>query len=98
MSNRRVFPPNNVAFQTRVANGRSYHATPGSFLDVPIDDAQALENWAIGPLSGGTASRPVSVPGGFQLTRGQLFIDDDLNKVIIFDGLVWRDLLTATAV
>jgi hypothetical protein len=68
-------------------------------LDVPGPpdaDAAALasQGYAIIAMSGTTASRP---NGTAYVKAGVLYIDTTLNAVLVFDGLVWRNVLTGAA-
>ncbi|MDI9846557.1 hypothetical protein QM467_00635 [Rhodoblastus sp. 17X3] len=98
----RLLPPPNIQQQSVVANGRTYSAAPGSYVDVPDFDAAVLmaNGWANVAPSGPTSARPK--PGAltppYTAAPGFEFIDTTLNKWIVFDGLVWRDPLTGSAV
>lgn len=93
----RLLPPANVAQQTIRANGRTYSAAPGQFLDVQDFDAAVLEanGWIFVALSGPTASRPngtvssLSTPN--PVFASLRYFDTDLGKVIAHDGATWRD-------
>jgi hypothetical protein len=58
--NRRMFPPTQVAYQTRVVNSRTYTGAPGAVFDVPDFDAVMLSanGWIDVAPSGSTAQRP----------------------------------------
>jgi hypothetical protein len=58
--NIRLLPPVAATLQTRVFNGRSYSAAPGSVIDVLDADAQELEanGWVPVAPSGPTSARP----------------------------------------
>lgn len=94
MATIRLLPPANGA--TTVVNGRTYTAAAGATLDVPDFDAIVLEanGWLPTTMdgAGATASRP-SVA-----RRGHRFLDTTVGKEIIYDGKVWRDQATGTAV
>jgi hypothetical protein len=86
--------PNTISF-----HGRSYTCAAGATIDVPDHDAYIMmaNGWingagATGGTTGVTASRPVNP------VRGQSFHDQTLNKTIVFDGKVWRDPATGSAV
>jgi hypothetical protein len=99
-----MLPPIDVARQGRSANARWYEAEPGSLLDVPDQDAQVLgaNGWMqVGALSGPSTARPsplLGVSAPYQATAGFLFYDSTLSKVIVYDGLTWRDPATGDAV
>lgn len=98
----RVLPPPNIQAQTVVANGRSYSATPGNYLDVLDCDASVLtaNGWALVVPVGPTTSRPWpgTLTPPYTAAPGFEFIDTTLNKWIVFDGQSWRDPLTGSAV
>ena len=98
----RLLPPVGPAQQTMTANGRSYSAAPGAFVDAPDQDAAILmaNGWTDTALSGPTASRPTVTANGNRLSQapGYLFLDTTLGKVIVFDGATWRDPATAASV
>jgi hypothetical protein len=93
MLNRRLLPPVAVTNQTVIANGRTYTAAPGSFLDVADDDSMVLEanGWTFVAFSGPTTARPgnmlTSVP---MATPGFRFYDTTLAALAIWDGATWR--------
>lgn len=91
MNKIRLLPPGDVRYQTQLVNGRAYRSSPGGYLDVPNCDAQVLEanGWTAVMPSGPTVDRPVNP------SRGALFFDSTLGKVIAFDGDSWRDPATA---
>lgn len=85
------------------ASGRKYSGSPGSVLDVPIADAENLGGaggWMRFPdMSGPTSGRPkANDPDTNAATVGTLYADTTLSKVIIFDGVAWRDPFTGSAV
>ena len=92
----RVFPPADGLHPSITANGRSYTCALGSTLDVPDQDAAVMlaNGWTshAGGQVGSTAARPTAP------YRGQEFHDSTLNKTIVFDGKVWRDPASGTAV
>jgi hypothetical protein len=96
MTTIRVMPPSGAASTTTVANGRSYTAAPGAFLDVPDFDASILTaNGWVFVASGGvgaTAQRPASP------NKGTSFHDSTLGLTIIFDGKTWRNHATGAQV
>jgi hypothetical protein len=78
--------------QPTISNGRSYQASPGSFLDVPDFDAVAPEasGWTFVAVSGPTTGRPTSGIGTPPLTQGQCFYDTTLSVELISGGSSWR--------
>ena len=83
--------------------GRPYPQVPGTVLDVLPGDAAALaaNGWFRLALSGTTAQRPtqsVVLAGIDGLRPGLEFFDITLGKIVVFDGLVWRDPATGAAV
>jgi hypothetical protein len=82
---------------TTVVNGRSYTGTPGTNVDVVDFDAAALTatgNWVSVAMSGTTAQRP----GVMARYSGQLYHDNTLGYVVIFEGAAWRNPATGAAV
>ncbi|HVC37506.1 MAG TPA: hypothetical protein VNF46_03790 [Gammaproteobacteria bacterium] len=96
----RLLPSINPGVQTRTAFGRTYSGTPGQVFDVILGDAAVLEGagWNRITFSGSTADRPTStVPATLQpvpLSTGLLYLDTTLGKVIVYDGIAWRDVVT----
>ena len=83
--------------------GRSYAQQPGTVLDVPSGDAGALaaNGWFRVALSGTTAQRPaqsVVLVGIDGLRPGLEFFDSTLGRIVVYDGLVWRDPATGGAI
>ena len=83
--------------------GRSYQQQPGTVLDVSASDASALaaNGWFHLALSGATAQRPtqsVVLAGVDGLHAGKLYLDTTLGRLIVFDGIVWRDPATGALV
>jgi hypothetical protein len=93
-------PPVAVVQQTRIVNGRSYSSTPGNTLDVYDADAQELEanGWIAVAPSGPTSARPTGTLGQYTATPGFLYYDTTISKLVISDGLTWRDPATGNAV
>ena len=80
---------------------RYYTAGPGQTIDAqgpPDGDAAVLvsQGFALVGPSGTTALRNGLAPGYFK--AGTLFVDLTLGRVIMFDGNVWRDVVTAAVV
>jgi hypothetical protein len=98
--NIRLLPPVAVVQQTRIVNGRSYSSTPGNTLDVYDADAQELEanGWIAVAPSGPTSARPTGTLGQYTATPGFLYYDTTISKLVISDGLTWRDPATGNAV
>jgi len=101
----RVFPPSNPNRSPHVINGRTYTCPTGSYLDVPDDDAYALNanGWILAagrPGQVGTnAQRPTSYVGdGTKPAPGTTFLDTTLGFIIVYDGLVWRNPSSGAAV
>ena len=83
--------------------GRVYQQVPGTVLDVLPGDAAALaaNGWLRVALSGTTAQRPsqsVVLAGIDGLHPGKLYFDSSLAKIVVFDGIVWRDPATGGAI
>ena len=106
MPNYRMLPPAIVnggavtSQQTMTVNGRTYSGAPGSVLDVPDMDARVLgaNGWVkVGP-SGTTAQRPTSTSAPLKAAPGVHYWDTTLSKMIVFDGITWRDPATGSAV
>jgi hypothetical protein len=69
-------------------NGRTYKGTVGTPVDVPDFDAAILtagNGWVSVAQSGTTAQRP-AVP-----SVGQLFHDNTLGYVVVWEGGAWRN-------
>jgi hypothetical protein len=99
--NIRLLPPAPVSDQTRVVNGRSYFAAPGSVIDVYDADAAMPEanSWIAVAPSGPTSARPVTTLGLYTASAGQcFFFDTTISKLVIYDGASWRDPVTGNAV
>jgi len=77
---------------------RSYQNVPGTIVSVPTYDVGKLlsSGWIRLPASGGTAARPPR--GAFDFVPGATFYDTDIAKLIVFDGVTWRDPLSGAAV
>jgi hypothetical protein len=88
-------PPGNGKSNTAVVNGRTYTCALGATLDVVDFDAFALMSAAgwvqVAPV-GTTAQRP-SKPG-----IQTWYHDTTLGRLIIYEGAVWRDPATGSAV
>lgn len=97
--NKRVLSPTAV---TTTVNGRSYAGVPGTPQDIPDFDADKLgaNGWVIVAPSGPTASRPTNRTTSAPYIAGVGFeyFDTDLNALIFFDGLVWRNPVTGASV
>jgi hypothetical protein len=100
--NVRMFPPVAATAETITVNGRTYAATPGSFLDVPDMDATALgaSGWTRVALSGPTISRPTTLTTSapYIAGTGTQFYDTTIEKLVVFDGAAWRNPDTGGAV
>jgi hypothetical protein len=83
---------------------RSYTAAPGSVLDVVGDasgDASSLSSQGFIPvmLSGPTSSRPLFASTTIgTAAHGTLYLDTTLSAVIAYDGVNWRNVITAASV
>ena len=92
----RVLPNGILPLQTTFVNGREYSAAPGQFIDVPDFDAAVLlsNGWiGVSAVAGGPSAERPAAP-----YPSQLFHDTTIDAFIIFDGVSWRDVLTANAV
>jgi hypothetical protein len=98
--NIRLLPPVSASAQTRVVNGRSYTASPGSVVDVYDADAQELEanGWIPVAPSGPTSARPAGTLGQYTNLPGSMFYDTTISKLIFSDGQAWRDPSNGNAV
>ena len=96
MANVRLFPgPLNKS--PIVAFGTSYGPfVQGTAINPPAEHAQVLEaNGLVRSATvGTTAQRPTS-PTAYPTTY---YIDTTLNAVIIWDGTVWRNMITGASV
>jgi hypothetical protein len=96
----RMLPPIDSRYQTITTSGRTYSAQPHTALDVLDVDAQVLEanGWTnMGP-TGTTAQRPTGTLGVWTATRGARYYDTTIGKLIMHDGMTWRDPATGAAV
>jgi hypothetical protein len=85
------------------ANGRTYVPVVGTPQDLSDSDAEVLaaNNWLRLGLIGTTAQRPginAWNVGAYAAQRGSVYLDTTLGKVIVFDGVSWRDAFSGTAV
>jgi hypothetical protein len=81
---------------------RSYSASAGQFIDAsgpPDADASVLASQGFIPIcaSGTTVQRNQLSPGGY-FRPGTLYLDTVLAKIVCWDGLNWRDPVTAAVV
>lgn len=90
----RLMPPASGP-TTCPANGRSYTCAVGSTIDVPDCDAFVLlaNGWNGAADSVGTTALRPTAP-----VRGHEYHDTTLGKNIRYDGKVWRDPATGSAV
>lgn len=85
-------------------NGRLYPpVAPGTMIDVPDFDAAGLcgNGYTRIALSGPTSARPSTNPNmspPYVAAPGVLFLDTTLGKLIVHDGVTWRDPVTGSAV
>ena len=103
MATFRMLPPTGLSQLNRTVNGRTYSAAPGSAIDIVDCDAEVLSanGWTKIALSGATSARPSTTLNGsppYHATAGFHYVDVTLGKVIVFDGLTWRDPITGNAV
>jgi hypothetical protein len=94
MPTRRLLPPVAIGQQTLTVNGRSYTGQPGSTADIVDFDADMLaaNGWLDCGFSGPTSARPTTP------VAGQRYVDTQVGAVIVFDGALWRNILTGSAV
>jgi len=103
MQSIRVFPPTDGRSPITVG-GRSFSPSAAAYFDVeyPIADALAANGWTKFAQCGATVERPpVRGPSSgnpIVASPGAPFVDTTLSAVIMFDGSVWRDVLTGAAV
>jgi hypothetical protein len=79
---------------------RSYSANAGGFVDCVSGDETVLasQGWInTGLMSGSSQSRQSATPSGF-FSKGQLFLDVTVGKVLVFDSLSWRDVVSGAVV
>jgi hypothetical protein len=90
----KFMPPLATVKQTITVNGRTYSAAPGASVDVPYMDAFALSanNWCEVAGSGTTAQRPTSP------FFGQLYHDNSLGLLIVYEGSAWRNPATGSTI
>ena len=106
MPNYRMLPPAIVAGQpvtsqqSMQVNGRTYSGAPGSVLDVPDMDGAVLaaNGWIRVCSSGSTAQRPTGTSAPFRATPDARYFDTSLGKLIVYDGVTWRDPANGSAV
>jgi hypothetical protein len=81
----RFIPPGGLA-KTSIVNGRTYSAAANGYVDVPVMDAFTLsaEGWCQVAGSGTTAQRPANP------ALGQLYHDNTLGYIVVFEGAAWR--------
>ena len=94
----RMLPPvSSNPSPTNGKGGRNYSVSAGSYLDVPVFDANLLEanGWTRIGLVGATSGRPLATDADIQRITGVLYVDTTLNAVVIgcADGK-WRNVLT----
>jgi hypothetical protein len=106
MPNYRMLPPAIVnggavtSQQSMTVNGRTYTGAPGAVLDVPDMDGAVLaaNGWIRVAASGTTAQRPTSTSAPFRAAPDARYFDTSLGKLIVYDGVTWRDPATGSAV
>jgi hypothetical protein len=85
-------------------SGRVYPAvSPGTMIDVPDFDAAGLcgNGYTRIAISGPTSARPSTNPNTtppYVAAPGVQFVDTTIGKLIVFDGAVWRDPISGSAV
>lgn len=102
----RMLPPAVVAGQpvtsqqSMVVNGRAYAGTPGGAIDVPDMDGAVLaaNGWIKVAASGTTAQRPTSTSAPVAAAPSVHYFDTSIDKLIVYDGITWRDPATGSAV
>jgi hypothetical protein len=89
----RFIPPKGAS-ATITFNNRTYSCAAGSYLDVPLMDAGVLcaNGWIQVAGSGSTAQRPANP------FPTQLYHDNSLGYVVVWDGVAWRQPLSGSAV
>jgi hypothetical protein len=96
MANLRLSPPESGNFGTITVNGRTYSCALGSTIDVVDFDAYVMlgNGWLAMDKNGvgTTAMRPVTPK------KGDAFYDTTVGAHIHFDGKVWRNLSSGSAV
>lgn len=91
----RMFPPADGLHPAITVNSRSYTCALNATIDVPDQDALVMEanGWTKGSGSVGvTAARPVAP------AKNATFFDSTLGVTVKFDGKVWRDPASGSAV
>lgn len=89
----RFIPPKGAS-ATITFNNRTYSCAANSYIDVPFMDAGVLgaNGWIWVSGSGSTAQRPTSP------FPQQLYHDNTLGYVVVWDGAAWRQPSTGTSV
>ena len=94
VANTVLFIPPKGAAASITVNGRVYSCAAGGTIMVPPMDAYvvAANGWAMVAGSGSTAQRPLNP------FLGQLYHDNTLGYVIVWEGSAWRQPSSGTSV
>ena len=81
-------------------SGKTYNDAPGTAVDYEEHIAQRLEanGYTRVAISGTTAQRPTSTVPPNNVFKGMFYYDTTLTKVIVYDGVVWRDPVNGNSV
>jgi len=91
-------PPLSPQYCGFTANLRTYAGNVGDVVVVQDYDVATLlaAGWIRLPDSGTTAQRPQRA--AFDFVAGAYFNDTTIGKLIVFDGVAWRDPVTGAVV
>lgn len=89
-------PANPIPRNPITVHRRTYSASAGTGIDVPVFDANEMEanGWLrMGTYSGPSSARPAPLDPDFSgiTLIGLLYYDSTINELIKYDGTSWRD-------
>lgn len=85
----RVMPPADGTRSPITVNGRTYRCALDSTIDVEDHDARILTANGWTAVANGGVGASTARPA--KPTKGLMFFDSTLGKMIQYDGKVWRD-------
>lgn len=92
----RLMAPGNGRGPTSSHSGKQVSTTAGTFLDLPDNSADlniyTANGWVKIGYVGTTANRRENQPIGTK------YVDTTLSKIVVFDGIAWRDPVSGSAV
>jgi hypothetical protein len=90
----------NTVSAVTTPGGNSWSATKGTPLVAPSGVQLPNDRFvSAGHLIGTTAQRPLATDSDFLVSlAGVLFLDSTLSKLILNDGVAWRDVFTGAIV